>query len=564
VSLKWLNISVYPALFLLVFRCSVQTTYLNEKREPVRDPRAVSLFIDGLNFELDRNYPAALLMYQEALLYDSTSSTIYLNIAKNYLRLGKEESALLALKRCVELNPDKMEAWTILASIYAGHGWWDLVEKTYLSIIERDSTDIETMMKLATLYHRLDKKNDAEKYYKKLLSIQSTPDPKILIALGDIYFEQDRYKEANLVFSQLISVNPESGFGYFGLGLTCEAIKDTAGAIKHYQEAILKTPSLNEARDRLGKLYIDKQYWGEAIALYSEAVRTDTTDLRSWLELGDLYQQSGDSTQAGSVYQEVRSRFPEEWQAHFQYGRFLMRQQHYLEALQPLKKVVRLVPDQVLGWLFSGICYTHLDSLDAAEKNLSRAVMLEPANALTQYYLGMLYSERSAYEKAVNHLQRALKEQPGWVSAMNMLANTYESLKFFQKTDSVYQAAIKIEPANALILNNYAYTLSLRSERLDEALLMALNALELEPDNGAYLDTVGWIYYKMGQVRDALSYIERAAAARPESVEVFDHLGDVYAAMDMPEKAREAWIHALELDENSQEIKRKLGQLRSD
>ena len=70
---------------------------------------------------------------------------------------------------------------------------------------------------------------------------------------------QKRFKEANQVFNRLITINPESGFGYFGLGLTCEAIQDTAEAIRYYQEAILKTPSLNEARNRLGKLYIDKQ-----------------------------------------------------------------------------------------------------------------------------------------------------------------------------------------------------------------------------------------------------------------------------------------------------------------
>ena len=497
------------------------------------------------------------------MLYDSTSPTIYLNIGKNYLRIGKEESALIALKRCVELSPGQLEAWNILATIYASKGWWDLVEKTYLSILERDSTDTETVLKLATLYHQLHQEDKAEKYYKKLMQLEYSPDPKVLIGLGDIYFEQKRFEEANQVFSRLITVNPESGFGYFGLGLTCEAMQDTAGAIRHYQEAILKTPSLIEARDRLGKLYIDKQYWGSAIDLYSDAVRTDTTDLRSWLELGDLYQQSGDSVQAGSIYQEVQSRFPEEWQAHFQYGRFLMRQQHYLEALKPLEKVVILEPDQVVGWLFRGISYTHLDSLDAAERDLNQAVRLEPANALAQYYLGMIYSDRSAYDKAVTHLQQALEGQPGWISALNMLANAYENLKAYQNSDSVYQLAIEIEPRNALILNNYAYTLSLRSERLEEALKMAMKALELEPENGAYLDTVGWIYYKMGRTRDALTYIEKAATARPESVEVYDHLGDVYTALDMPDKAREAWNHALKLDEKSQEIRKKLGRLQS-
>ena len=175
---KRLIILVLAALMPLIAGCSVQTTYLTETREPVRDPRAIALFIDGLNYELDHNYPAALLMYQEALLYDSTSPTIYLNIGKNYLRIGKEESALIALKRCVDLNPDQLEAWDILASIYASKRYWDLVEKTYISILERDSSDTVTILKLATLYYQLDQKDKAEKYYNELLQLEYSPDPK--------------------------------------------------------------------------------------------------------------------------------------------------------------------------------------------------------------------------------------------------------------------------------------------------------------------------------------------------------------------------------------------------
>lgn len=540
-------------------RCTYQVMQtVPEQEQHKTHPRAVRLFVDALDYELNKNYPAALLMYQEALLYDSSSATIYFNIAKNYLRLGKDESAVLALKHCIDLDADYMDAWDMLASIYAGQGWWDLVEKTYVSMIARDSTDIDILKKLAVVYLRLGKKEEAAGLYEDVIRRQPVQDPKILIALGEVYFELNQYDDARRVFQNLIDSNPDLGFGYFGMGITCEAQQDTAGAIQYYREAIAVTPGLDEARDRLGRMLIMKEEWSEAIRLYSEAIQTDTTDLKSWLELGDLYLQTGDSLQAAGVYGQIQNRFPEEWQAQFSYGRYRMRQNDEEAALKAFDRVISLSPDNALGYLFSGIIFSHLDSIKQAEHNLTKALSIKSDDPLANYYLGTVYVQLKRYKEAAPLLQRALDIRPRWISALSVLANTYESLHMYVEADSLFKAALQIDPENALLLNNYSYSLSVRGERLEEALVMAARALEKDPENGAYLDTVGWIHYKLGNLEEALKYIRMAVQLRNDSSEVFDHLGDVYAALNMQMKAREAWEQALALDAANTEIQKKL------
>jgi tetratricopeptide (TPR) repeat protein len=81
-----------------------------------------------------------------------------------------------------------------------------------------------------------------------------------------------------------------------------------------------------------------------------------------------------------------------------------------------------------------------------------------------------------------------------------------------------------------------------------------VRALETDPENGAYLDSMGWIYFTMGDYEKALEYIKRAHALNMESVEVATHLGDVYEKLGMKEKAIEVWQEALKLDDDNHEL----------
>ena len=131
---------------------------------------------------------------------------------------------------------------------------------------------------------------------------------------------------------------------------------------------------------------------------------------------------------------------------------------------------------------------------------------------------------------------------------------TRKELDLFTQSDSIYEAGLKNLPDNALLLNNFAYSLSERDIRLDEALQMSQKAITLEPDNAAYQDTYGWIYYKLGQYNKAEEYILKSLELRPKSAVVLDHMGDVYFKMGKIDTAKKYWKMSIEIQPDNQSV----------
>jgi Tfp pilus assembly protein PilF len=134
-------------------------------------------------------------------------------------------------------------------------------------------------------------------------------------------------------------------------------------------------------------------------------------------------------------------------------------------------------------------------------------------------------------------------------------------LKRWKECDSLYEEALRIDStsaSSAIVLNNYGYSLAERGLQLERALRMATRAVELEPDNASYLDTLGWIYFKISRFDDAHRYIEKAVATGQASAVVTEHLGDVYYKLGNKDKATEYWQRALKLDQSNQALKEKI------
>lgn len=525
------------------------------------NPKAVELFVDGSLLEQNGDIAGALLNYHEAMIYDSNAASIMLAAGKAYLKLRKEESAMHILRRCVATDPDQLEAYDFLARIYAHQGWMTLVERTYGKILSRDSTNVDAHYNLAMLYLRQNKRDKAAGIYEKMLSLPTVDDTRktqVLLGLGELYLEMRRFEDAAQLYHEMIGLDPEEGFGYYGLGLAREGLGDTLQAMADYQQAIEKEPSLNQARERLGRMYQGQKRWDEALELFTEALASDSSNLSAWLELGDLYRRQDDSTSAANTYQNIVRLFPDQWEGYLDQGRFYLDWQEHVLAFSSFEKVVELNPRNAWGWLFGGISLVHQDSTEKAISFLQKSVQMLPEDPLGNYYLGTVFMQKERFREADPLLRTALKHRPDWISALNALAAVSDGLKNYALSDSLYQKAIELDPENALLLNNFGYSLSVRGERLEDALVMASSALEKDPDNGAYLDTVGWIYFKLGNYETAVSYIEQAFAQRPDNPEVIDHLGDVYSKLGEVEKAVDFWRKALSLDAENVSIQEKI------
>ncbi|OGU55802.1 MAG: hypothetical protein A2V66_01300 [Ignavibacteria bacterium RBG_13_36_8] len=139
-----------------------------------------------------------------------------------------------------------------------------------------------------------------------------------------------------------------------------------------------------------------------------------------------------------------------------------------------------------------------------------------------------------------------------------MLGLIYDNKAMFEECDDAYEKAIQIDPNNATVLNNYAYSLAERGIELERALEMSKNAVEQEPENPSFLDTIGWIYFKLEDFVKAKKYIEDAIDHDKNDDALLNHLGDVYLKMGNKEKALEFWKKSLELNKSNEDLKQKI------
>ncbi|HXH25388.1 MAG TPA: tetratricopeptide repeat protein [Vicinamibacterales bacterium] len=149
---------------------------------------------------------------------------------------------------------------------------------------------------------------------------------------------------------------------------------------------------------------------------------------------------------------------------------------------------------------------------------------------------------------AIALVEAAVRAFPKDVQTQYALADLYRDSGRDLDAEKTLRQILAIDPTNANALNYLGYLLALRGERLDEAISLVRRALDADPDNGAYLDSLGWAYFRRGDLDEAEKYLSAAAARLPENSEIQDHLGDVYARRGRLQEAIAAWRRALEGD----------------
>ncbi len=143
------------------------------------------------------------------------------------------------------------------------------------------------------------------------------------------------------------------------------------------------------------------------------------------------------------------------------------------------------------------------------------------------------------------------------------LGEAYERTRRYDEAADQFQAVLEIQPENSTAMNYLGYMWADNGENLEQALELVRRAVALEPDNGAYVDSLGWALFRLGEFEEARRHLERANQLAPEDSTILEHLGDVYVALGDTGRAREAYEHALAIndEENVEAVRRKLGEL---
>jgi tetratricopeptide (TPR) repeat protein len=183
----------------------------------------------------------------------------------------------------------------------------------------------------------------------------------------------------------------------------------------------------------------------------------------------------------------------------------------------------------------------------------------------TQTMLGLLGLNAEDFTLAVESFQNAesIAQQTGDLNELDVqfyfwTGSALERNKDYDRAEEYFMKALEIQPDHADSLNYVAYMNAERGVKLQEGLAQVGLALAVDPENPAYIDTRGWIYYKLGEYEKALEDIAYAAEKLPDDATIADHLGDIHLALDNEEQAIQWWTKAYTLEPTNQAIKEKL------
>ena len=283
-----------------------------------------------------------------------------------------------------------------------------------------------------------------------------------------------------------------------------------------------------------------------------------------------LYQQAHHFVGSGALDQAIGcfallARWNEEGRAEIQYviGELQLAQQRIDAAMQTLHDTIKLPHAPAAAFLRLGVLLLEEQRPEEAGSVFRDGRTQYPELASFPFALGGIYAEDGQYEDALEAYEDAMRisqeaqhapkidDRQLKLERQNMLiAMAYAQEKLARYTDAAetLRQVLAAFPDNHVAMNFLAYMWAELDTNLDEAYALSKRSLEMQPGNGAYLDTLGWIYYRKGNFEEALVYLEQAREQLGEDPEIILHFGDVYAAKGDPEVALQYWQKSLTAD----------------
>ncbi len=494
----------------------------------------------GIDYALADTYlmledlPNAALYGKQAVESEPENKWYRLKLAQIYISAGRNQATLDELKTLLDFYPNDFDALYLLAETYKTYGEFVKSNQVLDQILKLKGADVQMLLLKFQNYQALAAADSAISQLEKARRL----DPgnlEMLNLLGAYYVKHGRSGEAKKVLNDALVRNardPQTLINLSGLYLD-EQKWDSAGTLL---TNFIEDP-LIEASDKMN------------IAKFMYArVRQDAQNIQLRIE-------------TERVLDALAEHEPDFAPAFTLSGEFYAQTDQPKKALERLEKANELLPQDDIAWRQRLQLLMTLERFDEAIKVGKKAHEAVPEDAFIQFFVGSAYLMNEKYAKAEEWLQNATRapaRRPFKSIIYGTLGDVRSSLEKHEASDEAYELALRYDPKNDNAMNNYAYHLSVRGKNLERAKELALKAIEVAPENSAYLDTVGWVYFKLGDYDRARRFIDASIKTGTASAEVFEHMGDVEAELGNHDEAKEWWKKALEKDPTRTHLQKKI------
>ncbi|MBD3401599.1 tetratricopeptide repeat protein, partial [candidate division GN15 bacterium] len=363
-----------------------------------------------------------------------------------------------------------------------------------------------------------------------------------------------------------------------------------------YRELARLVPDNYRPWQELGRIEQQLGKRASARAAYQKSVLIDSSraNVISMAGLGEIYAQQGPADSASYYFAKALRADPSNELVHMLAISHFIEQDSLPAALTHSVRLAQIAPDNKHVRRRLGLIYLDLDSLQQADSVFTDLIDSGDRNWFNYSYLGEIDLRQDKFSDAVRQFEKAIKRNDTvaglWLNkglALRNLDNddaaidTYRegltsvsnpagrsALLFnmaviYEQSDKIdssiqsFESLLEIDPDNAQALNYLGYMLADRNMRLDYARQLIERAVGFQPNNAAFLDSYGWVHYRLGNYDEAIKYLEQAVQLDSDAV-IFDHLGDAYHAVGDSDLARQWWQRALELEPDNDAIREKI------
>ena len=523
------------------------TAALDLSANAQRRADALAHYATAMSIEANEGIDDALDEYQRALDLDPQNVMLAVRMANVYLARKETAKAVTILETAAKANPKVAEVWLWL-------GIAQQLNDQPLKAMDafRQTLRVEPLNLAAThgLVDALLQQNKTAEAADVLNASfrQRSDDARYWTQLGRIYTDALKRKP---------SLNqPDSEWGRRLPATIAQQCYEKARALAANNPEILML---------LADAYADNENYAKAAEIYEQvlAIRPSVAQAREKLALNWI--RAGQKDKAANVLQDILRREPLRHEIYNYLGELYEEMDQDEKAAVEYQESLVINPSQLAPRLRLAAIGMKQKKYDDVFLTLAAAKERYPLAYQIPYFAGLVHSEKKEYAAAVESFATAqsLAEQPSQEPKPDSAFYFYfgaacERTGDLDRAATLFHKAIELDPDDHAALNYMGYMWADKGIHLDDALELIQKAVELEPDNGAYLDSLGWALFKLGRTDEALKPLRRAAELEEDDATVLDHLADVLLKLGKRDEAVTTLRRALEVEPKNKQIAEKL------
>ncbi|HYR88733.1 MAG TPA: tetratricopeptide repeat protein [Terriglobia bacterium] len=519
---------------------------IREFEEIVRiDPNERQSFLMlGRLYQIKGDRSKATEIYRKFLGAEPGSEEGVTALAKLQMDAGNNKEAATLLEEFIKGRPDSDVALETLGQAYSDLQEYDKAAEAYRRASELDPDDLELKKSHAQALFLADKFDEAGKLYLDLAAVEPD-DGLVSLRLGQIYRRQMKYDLARKNLQKAAQSFPDSVEVQFNFVLLDRDEGLLEDALKRTSEILKKT-------ERANGRYSESERQNRQIFMTHQAI---------------LHGLLGNYAEADREFSELKTlaggkdpRFDLMVIETYQKGKLLDK------ALQRSEQALTEAPDNRQLQMVRADLIAEKGRVDEGVKALQKLMKgtnedLDVLSAITS-----IYQRARKFDEAQATLSQALQRFPNEQQVYFMQGALYEKMNKVNDAEKAFRKALEFEKDDPAVLNYLGFMLADHGMKLEEAVTMIQKAVKADPTSGAYLDSLGWAYYKLNKLDLAEEYLKKAIIFYKTDASIHDHLGDLYFKTRRFEEARNEWTKSLQLATEKDEIdkvKKKLDDLKN-